>query len=127
MCCRFLGEKGKHINKIPRKSQKSAGTVPGLSRDNPVKIMFMCFVVYWFFSGPESYILGGFESPFLQNLATQKIAIAEKYRCVFKSQSTKSQVWPQKSQKIARKSQKKSQKIAEEIAEKSLAIFWAAG
>ena len=40
-------------------------------------------------------------------------------RCVFKSQSTKSQVLPQKSQK-------NRQKIAEEIAEKSLATFWAA-
>ena len=25
----FLGENGKHINKIPRKCQENAGTVPG--------------------------------------------------------------------------------------------------
>ena len=31
MCCVFLGEKGKHINKIPRESQER----PGQSRDNP--------------------------------------------------------------------------------------------
>ena len=31
----FPGEKGKHINKIPRKSQEKAGRVPGQSRDNP--------------------------------------------------------------------------------------------
>ena len=41
----FPGEKGKHINKIPRKSQEKAGTVPGY---NPVKILFMRFLVYWF-------------------------------------------------------------------------------
>ena len=31
----FPMEKGKHINKIPRKSQEKAGRVPGQSRDNP--------------------------------------------------------------------------------------------
>ena len=31
----FPGEKGKHINKIPRKSQEKAGRAPGQSRDNP--------------------------------------------------------------------------------------------
>ena len=43
-----LGEKGKHINKNPRKFHENAGTVPGQSRDNPVKNLFMCFLVYWF-------------------------------------------------------------------------------
>ena len=33
MCFPFLGEKGKHLNKVPKKSQEKAGTVPGLSRD----------------------------------------------------------------------------------------------
>ena len=41
----FLGKR-EHINKIPRKSQKKAGTVPGQSLDNPVRIMFMCFLVF---------------------------------------------------------------------------------
>ena len=49
----FLGGKGNTINKIPRKSQEkgrdSPGTVPGQSRDNPVNILFMCLLVYWFF------------------------------------------------------------------------------
>ena len=31
----FFWGKGKHINKIPRKSEEKAGTVPGQSRDNP--------------------------------------------------------------------------------------------
>ena len=44
----FLRGKGNHINKIPRKSQENAGTVLGQSRDNCVKILFMCFLVYWF-------------------------------------------------------------------------------
>ena len=52
MCCPFFflggGGKGKHINKIPRKSEEKAGTVLGQSQDNPVKIMFVCFVVYCF-------------------------------------------------------------------------------
>ena len=52
MCFPFSWEKGKHINKIPRKSQEKAGRVPGQSRDNPVKFLFMCFPVYWFFSLP---------------------------------------------------------------------------
>ena len=34
MSCPFLGQKGKHLNKIPRKSQENAGTVPGQSRHN---------------------------------------------------------------------------------------------
>ena len=34
----FPGEKGKHINKIPRKSQENSGTVPEQSWDNPGKI-----------------------------------------------------------------------------------------
>ena len=52
----FLGEKGKHINKIPRKSQKSAGTVPGQSRDYTGQsgenfvYVFCCLLV---FSGPD--------------------------------------------------------------------------
>ena len=45
----FPGERGKHINKIPKKSQEKAETVPAQSRDNPennpVKILFMCFLV----------------------------------------------------------------------------------
>ena len=54
MCFPFsLGKKGKHINKISWKSQEKGrdnpGTVPGQSRDNPVKILFLCFLVYWFF------------------------------------------------------------------------------
>ena len=35
MCCFFLGEKGKHINKFPRKFQENAGTVLGQSWDYP--------------------------------------------------------------------------------------------
>ena len=49
MCCPFLRDKGKHRNKIPRKSQENAGTV----RDNPVKIMFMRFLVYCFLFWPQ--------------------------------------------------------------------------
>ena len=37
---------------ISGKGRDSPGTVPGKSRDNPVKILFMCFLVYWFFSRP---------------------------------------------------------------------------
>ena len=45
----FPGEKGKHINKIPRKSQEKAGTVPGLSRDNPGTIPWkFCLCVFLF-------------------------------------------------------------------------------
>ena len=48
----FPGEKGKHINKIPRKSQEKAGTVPGQSRDNPGQscenfvYVFPCLLVF---------------------------------------------------------------------------------
>ena len=35
----------KIINKIPRRSQESAGTVPGQSRDNPVKV-FLCVLLF---------------------------------------------------------------------------------
>ena len=44
----FSWGQGEHISKIPRRSQEKAGTVPGKSRDNPVKILFMCFLVYFF-------------------------------------------------------------------------------
>ena len=48
----FLGRKGKHINKIPWKSQENARTCPGQSLDrswdNPMENLFMCFLVYWF-------------------------------------------------------------------------------
>ena len=50
MCCLYVGERGKHINK---KILGNLRKMPGLSRDypgdNPVKCLFMCFVVYWFF------------------------------------------------------------------------------
>ena len=39
MCCVFLGEDGKHINKSPRKSQENAGTVPGQSHENVVYVL----------------------------------------------------------------------------------------
>ena len=35
------------------KCRDGPGTVPGYSRDNPVKKLLMCFLVYWFFSGPN--------------------------------------------------------------------------
>ena len=57
MCFVFPGDIGKHINKILRKSQEKAGTVPGQSRDNPVNIMFMSFLVYWLFPGPNKWSL----------------------------------------------------------------------
>ena len=41
----FLGKKRKHINKIPRKSPKKAGTVPGQSRENFV-FVFSCLLVF---------------------------------------------------------------------------------
>ena len=47
----FLGTKRKQINKIPRKSQENAGTIPGQSRDNPgqscenVVYVFCCLLV----------------------------------------------------------------------------------
>ena len=66
MCFPFSSGKGKHINKIPRKSQGKAGTVPGQSRDNPGTIpwtfclfLFMCFLVCWFFPGPNFWGLSG--------------------------------------------------------------------
>ena len=66
---------------------------------------------------------GGPKALFLEEKSTPqqrpKKSQSQKNRCVFKLQSTKSQVLPQKSQK-------NRQRIAEEIAEKSLAIFWAA-
>ena len=51
----FLGEKGKHINKIPRKSQEKAGRVPGQSRDNPGTIpgkFCLCVFLFIGFSRP---------------------------------------------------------------------------
>ena len=55
MCCLSLEEEGKHINKILRKSQESARTVPGQSwariiLDNPMKVFFMHLLVYCFFA-----------------------------------------------------------------------------
>ena len=35
---------------ISGKGRDCPGTVPGQSLDNPVKILFMCFLVYWFLS-----------------------------------------------------------------------------
>ena len=52
MCCLDSWEKRKHLNKFPgnrRKMPDSPWTVPGWSRDNPVKIMFVRFLVYGFF------------------------------------------------------------------------------
>ena len=34
---------------ISGKGRESPRTVPGKSRDNPVKFLFMCLLVYWFF------------------------------------------------------------------------------
>ena len=52
MCCLFfLREKRQHINKIPMKSEEKAGTVMRQSQDNPMNILFMRFLVYWFFPG----------------------------------------------------------------------------
>ena len=49
MCFPFSWEKGKHINKIPRKSQEKAGRVPGQSRDNPGTIPWkFCLCVFLF-------------------------------------------------------------------------------
>ena len=41
----FPGEKRKHINKIPRKSEEKAGTVPGQSGENCV-FVFSCLLVF---------------------------------------------------------------------------------
>ena len=40
---------------IQEKCRESPGRIPGQSRDNPVKFMFMCFLAYcfFFFSGPN--------------------------------------------------------------------------
>ena len=57
-CClcvaRLLGGKGKHINKIPRKSQENAGTIPGQSRDNPGhrRENFVCLCLFGGFMLP---------------------------------------------------------------------------
>ena len=42
MCCPSRGRKGKHTNRIPRKSQENAGAVLRQSRDNPVKRWVYC-------------------------------------------------------------------------------------
>ena len=51
----FLGKKGNVKDKIPRKSQDKAGTVPGQSRDSPgticEKVVYV-FVVYCFPKDP---------------------------------------------------------------------------
>ena len=47
----FLGKRETHKQNsqdISGKGWESPGTVPGKSRDNPVKILFMRFLVYWF-------------------------------------------------------------------------------
>ena len=51
---------GKHINKIPRKSQENAGTVPGQSCENFV--LFTCFLFIVFFPklGMTDFIKDGF-------------------------------------------------------------------
>ena len=41
----FPGKKGKHINKIPRKSQEKAGRVPGQSRQNIVYVS-SCLLIF---------------------------------------------------------------------------------
>ena len=56
MCCLFLGEKRKHINKIPRKSQESAGTVLGQSRETFVQA-FSCL-----FFAPDRIVPFGCDS-----------------------------------------------------------------
>ena len=53
MCCLLLGSKRKYINKIPRKSQESVGTVLGQSLDNPGTIpwnfvhVFSCLLCFF--------------------------------------------------------------------------------
>ena len=55
MCLPFSWEKTKthkqNSQEILGKGRESPGTVPGY---NPVKILFMCFLVYWFFLGPRT-------------------------------------------------------------------------
>ena len=63
----LLGEKGKHINKFPRKSQEKAGRVPGQSWENPGTIPWkfcLCvFLVCWFFPDPTYTGLSGPSGP----------------------------------------------------------------
>ena len=52
LCCLSLGTNRKHVNRITRKFQENAenaGTVPGQSRDNLLKLLFMCFLPSLFF------------------------------------------------------------------------------
>ena len=65
----FFLEKGKHINKILRKSQEKAGRVPGQSRENPGtiprKFCLCVFLFIGFFPGPKKvwYVLRNPKKP----------------------------------------------------------------
>ena len=52
MCFPFPWGKGEthkqNSQEISGKGRESPGIVPGWSRDNPVKILFMCFLAHWF-------------------------------------------------------------------------------
>ena len=78
----FPGEKREthkqNSQEISGKGRESPGTVRGESRDNPAKILFMCFLVYcfFFFPGPNQKLASGyfangyFEKPWKKNPRT---------------------------------------------------------
>ena len=84
MCCRSLGEKGKHINKIPRKSQENARTVPGRSQDNPGTVPWkFCLCAFLFIgglSGPKLYtplnVVGSRKEPIVSEDVLQELGLS---------------------------------------------------
>ena len=71
-----LWEKGKHINKIPRKSQEkvtgdSPGTIPGQSREN-FAYVFPCLLVFFRALGPRSCLSVEFPYAILPKQTSKK-------------------------------------------------------